>query len=178
MHPDNLRRGLVARHAGRLRVHLTDLSRQVREAVAAVVSDTLGKLAREAVHQLLLRKPPAARLSAGRQPYRQERDPWRESDAWAERDHEELEEDSDYWSETDEDEEMEDEPNEVVPVAAAREGRLPTAALAAGLATAAWWLRRRGTWPSAAGLGLAAVALVWLSDDGTAADLELMLQHF
>jgi hypothetical protein len=178
MHPDNLRRGLVARHAGRLSVHLADLSRQVREAVAAVVSDTLGKLAREAVHQLLLRKAPPAAFGAGRQPYRQERDPWRESDPWAERDREEQKEEDDYWSETDEDETEEDEANEVVPVLAAREGRLPTAALAAGVATAAWWLRRRGTWPSAVGIGLAAVALVWLGDDSTAADLDLMVRHF
>jgi hypothetical protein len=178
MDPDNLGRGLVARHAGRLSVHLADLSRQVREAVAAVVSDTLGKLASEAVHQLLLRKPPAARFSGGRQPYRQERDPWREADPWAERDHEEQEEDHDSWSETDEDETEEAEPDPIVPVPAAREGRLPTAALAAGLATAAWWLRRRGTWPSAVAVGLTAVALVWLSDDGTAADLDLMLRHF
>jgi hypothetical protein len=45
---------MLIQHARRLGQHLADLTRQVRQAVATVISETLARLAQDAVHRVLV----------------------------------------------------------------------------------------------------------------------------
>jgi len=137
----------------RLGVALESLRDRVRDAVAEVVSDAVGKAVHEVVRVLV--GPGEAQSTAPDRPrYEDDSRDRRPRPAWSG-------DTSSQWEDLGRCEECEDVPIPVaipVPVPAPRLKRT-TQALALGLQTAAWWLRRRAaTLSPGAALGLGAVA--------------------
>jgi hypothetical protein len=118
--------------------HLGVLSGRVREAVAEAVGETLARLARDAADRLL-GPPPEHHVPVHRygSPSQYEGDPWADP---------EPETSSHHFD------------GEPTPMAANEQMALGKA-LAAGLATAGWWLRRGQPW-AAIGAGTAVAAVV------------------
>jgi len=141
----------------RLGVALESLRDRVRDAVAEVVSDAVGKAVHEVVRVLVgpgETRPPVPDLPPDRPRYEDDSRDRRPRPAWSG-------DTSSEWEDLDRYEECQDAPIPVAipaPVPAPRLKRT-TQALALGLQTAAWWLRRRAaTLSPGAALGLGAVA--------------------
>jgi len=162
-------RRVLASRLQQLASTLEDLGERLRDAVGQAVGQTVGGSVRDALHELLADRPPLApaprHFSPSRdaqsplwdQPDRCERDPW-------------LNESQERIEDEDLDPYPTPEFKKPVP-------RRWVPALAAGLQTAAWWLRRRvGGHPvlAAVGVGLLAVVATWACSPLVVPCLDLM----
>jgi hypothetical protein len=153
---------MLIQHARRLGQQLADLTRQVRQAVATVISETLARLAQDAVHRVLV----LPRYNSAPLPRRTR--PADDMDPWAE-DLDQREWRQSSYTEPDDDR-TETPTNETLI-------SLRPIAWAAGLGAASWWLRRRGTLLGALAMALMAGTFVLFGDAVAADSINVILQH-
>jgi hypothetical protein len=156
------KQSMLIQHARRLGQQLADLTRQVRQAVTTVISETLSRLAHDAVHRVLV----LPRFTSAPLPRRTW--PADDTDPWAE-DHGQREWRESSYTEADDDC-SESPSNETTP-------SLRPIAWAAGLGAASWWLRRRGTVLGALAMALMSGVFVLFGDAVAADSLSVILQH-
>jgi hypothetical protein len=139
-----------------------ELTRQVREAVATTVSETMARLARDAV-QCIMEPRWSAPTAATRQ-----LTPEYDCDPWAE------DPDQQEWSDSTD---ARSEEVRTIEPSTRTAGPIRSAILAAGLSAASWWLRRRGSVLGALGMALMPGVFAVFGDTVAADGIHAVLQH-
>jgi hypothetical protein len=155
-------KGLLVYHARSLGQQLVELTRQVREAVATTGSETMARLARDAIQRIMGPRW-SAPAAATHQPT-----PAYDSDPWAE------DPDQQEWSDSTEPRSEEVRTTEPSTQTA---GLIRSVILAAGLSAASWWLRRSGSVLRAVGMALITGVFAVFGDAVAADGIHAVLQH-